>query len=98
MTSQRSSFAEFGARVAQRIEKGRQVYGDRSFEKPLGELVGEIEEELLDIAGWSYVAWCRLHRLEQHSKELTDLQVEVVPSREDNLADLVRRASEGDPK
>jgi len=27
------------------------------------DLLSEIEEELLDVCGWSFVLWCRLHRL-----------------------------------
>ena len=64
-TPDRPSRAEFFARVDQRLANGERVYGDASFERPTTELLGEIEEELLDIAGWSYVAWCRLVALKK---------------------------------
>ena len=41
----------FMERVRQRMEKGRNVYGDLSFHRPPAELQGEILEEMLDIAG-----------------------------------------------
>jgi hypothetical protein len=82
VSSQRSSFAEFGARVAARLEKGREVYGDRSFSRPPGELVAEIEQEILDICAWSYILFSRLHDLEHQVDGLDGLRVEVVPSRE----------------
>jgi hypothetical protein len=57
--------SEFFALVNKRLANGERVYGDASFDRPMAELVGEIEEELLDIAGWSYVAWCRLVALKK---------------------------------
>jgi hypothetical protein len=52
----------FAERVRQRLEAGRAAYGDRSFGRPPGELVGEIEQELLDVCGWSFIALERLAR------------------------------------
>jgi hypothetical protein len=50
---------EFLGRLAQRLERGRQEYGDASLQRPIDELRGEIEEELLDVAGWAFVPWLR---------------------------------------
>jgi hypothetical protein len=55
---------EFAAAVVARLEKGREAYGDGSFNRLPGELLGEIKEELADVCGWSFVLWCRLHDLE----------------------------------
>ncbi len=57
--------AEFFALINKRLATGERVYGDASFERPTAELIGEIEEELLDIVGWSYVVWCRLVALKK---------------------------------
>lgn len=45
-----------------RLHQGARDYGDTSFERPTDELVGEIEQELLDVAGWAFVAWEKLER------------------------------------
>ena len=39
----------------ERLEKGAQEYGDKSFYKPSNELAKEIDEELLDVANWSSI-------------------------------------------
>jgi hypothetical protein len=54
---------EFFDLISRRLEVGTKVYGDHSFLRPPAELAGEIEEEILDICGWSFVLWCRLRRL-----------------------------------
>ena len=54
---------DFGAAMRQRLEQGRKTYGDRSFQRPPAELLAEIQEELLDIAGWGFIAWTRLEEL-----------------------------------
>jgi hypothetical protein len=70
MTSQQHPmFADFAAAVTARLEKGREAYGDQSFSRPPGELVGEIKEELVDVCGSAFVLWCRLRDLEQRLAE-----------------------------
>ncbi len=56
-------FTALSDRVAARLEKGRETYGDRSFDRPPDELVDEVEEELLDVAGWGFILWCRMESL-----------------------------------
>lgn len=53
----------FVAAVSGRLEAGAREYGDHSFRRPAGELVREIEQELLDVAGWSFILWARLGAL-----------------------------------
>lgn len=53
----------FVALLRARLKVGAQQYGDRSFQRPLVEVLGEIEQELVDIAGWGLIAWVRLQRL-----------------------------------
>ena len=58
-----SSFQSFVEQVRTRLQKGARQYGDRSFTRPVPELVGEIQEELADVCGWSFILWTRLERL-----------------------------------
>ncbi|MGH7821810.1 MAG: hypothetical protein ACREQ9_18765 [Candidatus Binatia bacterium] len=64
------SFAEL---VAARLEKGREVYGDRSFSLMPLELTKEVEEEILEVCAWSFILWTRLRaqrrRLPSETKE-----------------------------
>lgn len=53
----------FVEHAGRRLQAGRRTYRDRSFSRPLQELVGEVEEELLDVAGWAYILWRRVHTL-----------------------------------
>src|SRR3990172_2645641 len=57
------SFPSFCAAIAGRLEQGRKEYGDRSFLRPVGDLLGEIEQELFDVAGWAFVLWVRVRAL-----------------------------------
>lgn len=54
---------EFVERLRARLDAGRREYGAVSFERPPDELRGEIEEELLDVAGWAFVLWVRVRSL-----------------------------------
>ena len=56
-------FPLFSSLVCARLDAGKLEYGDRSFSQPSGELLDEIEEELLDVIGWAYPLWCRLRKL-----------------------------------
>lgn len=44
---------------------GRRNYGDASFSADPATLLTEIQAELEDVAGWSFVLWCRLQRLKK---------------------------------
>ena len=56
-------FDAFVSAVASRLCAGEREYGNRSFARPPVELVGEIAEELEDVAGWAYILWRRLREL-----------------------------------
>lgn len=49
--------------LEKRIERAAIEYGDKSFDKSTEKLLGEIQEEILDIAGWSYILWEKLERM-----------------------------------
>ena len=53
----------FAESVQRRLEAGRAAYGDTSFARPPAELVGELQQEALDLAGWGFVLWCRLEAM-----------------------------------
>ena len=63
---------DFTGAVRARLEKGQAEYGDASFQRPPGELVGEIAEELADVCGWAFVLWCRIRGLEKEVSGGTD--------------------------
>ena len=53
----------FAEAVRARLEAGRAAYGDRSFSRGPGELLGELEQEVLDLAGWGFVLFRRLEAM-----------------------------------
>lgn len=53
----------FAVAVRERLEAGRKAYGDASFERQPAELIGELQQEALDLAGWGFVLWCRLEAM-----------------------------------
>lgn len=55
----------FIANVRARLEAGAIQYGNRSFRRPLPELLIEIQEELEDVCGWSAILWVRLEQLRE---------------------------------
>ena len=58
-----TEFAEFVAALKPRMVEGLDTYGDGSFERPAGELVGELAEELIDIVGWALPLYVRMKAL-----------------------------------
>ena len=56
-------WGDFAKCVQARLEKGRHVYQDRSFSADPAELLEEIQQEALDLAGWGFVLWHRLEAL-----------------------------------
>ena len=55
--------------LTRRLEAGAREYGDTTFTRPLGEIVGELEEELLDVVGWAFMAWIRMERARSNDAE-----------------------------
>ncbi|MEP7049461.1 MAG: hypothetical protein ABJB12_03870 [Pseudomonadota bacterium] len=58
-----SRWPAFAESVRGRLEAGRAAYGDKSFNRPPAELIGELQQEALDLAGWGFVLWCRLEAM-----------------------------------
>jgi hypothetical protein len=51
--------------VRKRLEAGRREYGAESFARDPAELLGELEEEALDLAGWGFVLWHRIESMQE---------------------------------
>jgi hypothetical protein len=51
---------EFIDLMKTRLAAGHIEYGDGSFDRPLLDLLAEIEEEILDQVNWSFIQWVRL--------------------------------------
>jgi hypothetical protein len=59
----RVEWAAFAAAVGNRLAAGQRTYGDVSLEASPHALAGELEDELLDLAGWGFILWRRLRAL-----------------------------------
>jgi hypothetical protein len=49
--------------VSERLERGEFAYGDKSFSREPAELLREIDEEIADVCGWSFILHVRVRRL-----------------------------------
>ncbi len=56
--------------VLEKLAKGAVEYGDRSLDADSGKLLNEIEAELLDVNGWSFLLWTRIQRLKKKLAEI----------------------------
>ena len=45
-----------------RLDAGAHEYGDASFNRPIASTLSELEDEVLDVAGWAFVMWVQLRR------------------------------------
>ena len=54
----------FYTRMVQRLDSGAQQYHTTpAHERPIHDLLAELEEEMVDMAAWAYLAWSRLRGL-----------------------------------
>ena len=60
----------FIADLRQRLYRGQATYGDRSFRRPLVELVQELRQEADDLIGWTFPLRVRLADLERIASEI----------------------------
>ncbi len=56
---------EYFEAVRARLMKGAVVYEDRSFSKDPADLLEELRQEALDLAGWGFVLYCRLQAMSE---------------------------------
>jgi hypothetical protein len=92
--------AEFIERLRERWRRGAEQYGDESFRRPLPETVEQILEELVDVGGWSLIAWQqvreRLARVANRSATIADLHGRAVAAEceRDRLHDRLHAVAE----
>lgn len=53
------TFEDFVKAVTAKMERGRAQYGDGSWYRPKHELVGELQEEAVDLVGWGAILYAR---------------------------------------
>ncbi len=58
-----TQFPDFIRQVRGRLDQGRREYGDSSLQRSPADLLGELAEECLDIAGWGFILWARIERI-----------------------------------
>ena len=51
--------------LKRRLEQGAIQYGDVSFSRDPQELIEELKQECLDLAGWGFILWVRLSEMER---------------------------------
>ena len=61
-------FIRFFQKFEEKMDRGRLEYGDNSFKRETGPLLTEIQEELIDVCGWSIILWTRLEKLKESLK------------------------------
>lgn len=68
-----TDLAEFVAAIEARLEIGEREYADRpASSRPLDELLDEINQELVDVAGWSFLLWRRIEALRERLGAVPD--------------------------
>ena len=65
----RKHWPGFESVIKKRLDKGAIEYGHTSLTRPVDEIVGEIEEELLDVIGWAFMAWIKMERARKGGTE-----------------------------
>ena len=56
-------FNRFYEMMEDRMWKGEHEYGNTSFKTTPKETITEIQEELLDVANWSFILWRKLDNI-----------------------------------
>jgi len=64
---------QFNLAMQNRLVRGHQEYGNASFSRSEKELLRELQEEVLDIAGWGFILWVRLKEVEKALEECLDV-------------------------
>ena len=64
---------DFIERLRARWAQGADAYGDRSYGQASGDLITELQEELIDVAGWALPLFHRLEKLRQTADRLERL-------------------------
>lgn len=68
-----ATWPQFADAVRARLESGRAVYGDRSFARAPDELMHELQQEALDLAGWGFVLYERIQAMRSAMIKIEEL-------------------------
>jgi len=60
-------FKKFVKLLDAKMKKGFLQYGDKSFDREPEDLIGELQQEVIDISGWGMILF---HRLEEMKLKL----------------------------
>ena len=89
---------QFFEALAERLEQGAADYGNQSMARPVAATVDEIDQELADLVGWTYVLWCQAARKTDRSREEGPLRHEFLQNLHHRIIrNDRRRASAGRP-
>ena len=89
-----AQYHEFSEEVRKRLLVGCTTYGDESFRRPLHEVVHELQQEALDLAGWGFILYRRLIDIEQMSRCAENIEHMVRMSAEDWTIEHAIQSSE----
>lgn len=64
VTREESQSSYFAA-LKEKLRKGAEEHGERSFELSGSRLIEELQAECLDLAGWGWILWDKLQRLKR---------------------------------
>jgi hypothetical protein len=71
------TWPDFVEETTRRLQAGQKAYGDASFHRPPDELAREVEEELLDVAAWSFILWTRVRSIREATRSATSTTSEM---------------------
>jgi len=80
-----SAADDFVQQLRERLEAGAREYGDQSFVRPVSAIVAELEQELVDLPGWTYILWCQAARKLNMTRDQSALREEFVQVVHDRL-------------
>jgi len=56
-------FKKFIKQLDIKLKRGEKEYGDNSFYRSNSELLGELEQECIDLAGWGLILYSKLQEI-----------------------------------
>ena len=72
MADHHQQLADFQKSCRDRMDQGLVEYGDKSFSADPATLVGEVQQELEDVANWSFILWTRVKALQAALDQLKE--------------------------
>ena len=92
MTDWREEFGRFTEAMHERLEKGERVYQGRTFDRHPGEILGELLDELYDVAAYAFITASRVEAMRAAARELELRRPEKLeraePGAENDLAQM----------